>query len=127
MSPDARLTPGKAAETDVRVVCSEGYAPAHRHVTEKTKRIVFERYGIPPSGRYEVDHLISLQLGGSNDVENLWPQSYYTMPYNAYLKDGLENHLRWMVCGGKMPLEEAQRIISGDWISAYEKYVKKAP
>jgi hypothetical protein len=39
-----------------------------------------------------VDHLIPLELGGSNDIANLWPQSYVTV-WNAHMKDRLENRL----------------------------------
>jgi 5-methylcytosine-specific restriction endonuclease McrA len=30
-----------------------------------------------PPGAYEIDHLISISLGGSNDIKNLWPQTEY--------------------------------------------------
>ena len=33
-------------------------------------------------------YLISLQLGGSNSIRNLWPQSFVTQPLNAYVKCG---------------------------------------
>jgi hypothetical protein len=38
-----------------------------------------------------VDHLVSLEIGGANTVQNLWPQSYDTTPWNAHVKDKLEN------------------------------------
>ena len=76
------------------------------------------------SGKYEVDHLISLELGGSNDVGNLWPESYVSVPYNARDKDKLENTLHRLVCTGRMPLETAQELIRTDWIKAYRMYVK---
>jgi hypothetical protein len=52
-----------------------------RHVTAATKRQVFAEYGVDPkSDKFEVDHLISLELGGSNAIGNLWPQSYTSSP-----------------------------------------------
>ena len=38
----------------------------------------------------EIDHLISSELGGADDVQNLWPEAYGTSPWNAHLKDKLE-------------------------------------
>ena len=73
--------------------------------------------------QYEVDHLISLELGGANDIKNLWPQSYVSTPYNARMKDALENKLHAMVCANQITLVEAQKEISTDWIAAYKKYV----
>ena len=40
-------------------------------------------YGIRGShhgSAYEVDHLISLELGGSNEVANLWPEAATPKP-----------------------------------------------
>jgi hypothetical protein len=70
-----------------------------------------------------VDHLISLELVGADVAANLWPQSYDTQPWNAHLKDKLEDWLHALVCAGRLPLEQAQREIAVDWIAAYEKYV----
>jgi hypothetical protein len=121
--PDAKLTPGAVLTTEMSDVCTPGWATAHRDVSEKTKREVFARYGLPQSGAFEVDHLISLQLGGSNDVANLWPQSYGTTPYNAHVKDALEQRLHALVCRKEITLKLAQQAIASDWIAAYRLYV----
>ena len=39
----------------------------------------------------EIDHLISLELGGANDEKNLWPELYQGEILNAYVKGQLEN------------------------------------
>lgn len=124
MLPDHSLTPGDIATTDIIKICKPGYASSVRHVSESTKRKVFESYGLEQSGKFEVDHLISLQLGGSNAPSNLWPQSYYTTPYNAHDKDRLESALHGLVCKGKMSIQDAQKLIRGNWIDAYKLYVK---
>lgn len=86
----------------------------------------YRLYGIVPDGkRYEVDHLISLQLGGSNELANLWPQANYTKPYNAHMKDALENRLHALVCKGAIDLKTAQDAISTDWIASYDRYFPK--
>jgi hypothetical protein len=70
-----------------------------------------------------VDHLISLELGGSNSIRNLWPESFSTQPWNARVKDRLENRLHREVCSGRMSLHDAQRAIATNWIDAYNTYV----
>jgi hypothetical protein len=67
-----------------------------------------------------MDHLISRELGGADNVRNLWPQPY-TGPWNARDKDRLENRLHREVCHEGLPLAEAQRMIATDWISAYRR------
>ena len=46
------------------------------------KRQVNTAYGIRhhAAGAYKVNHLISLELGGSNAIKNLWLQSYQMNP-----------------------------------------------
>ncbi|MFM9735729.1 HNH endonuclease, partial [Streptomyces niveiscabiei] len=73
-------------------------------------------------GDYEVDHIISLELGGSNDIKNLWPQPYHGL-WNAHMKDKLENKLNEMVKTNQIELADAQKAISTDWVGAYLKYV----
>jgi len=102
-----------------------GYSKKVRDVPESVKRQVYASYGITSHQphEYEVDHLISLELGGSNSIKNLWPQSYKTQPYNATVKDKLENKLHALVCSGAIDLQTAQRAIATNWIEAYRKYV----
>ena len=68
-----------------------------------------------------MDHLISLELGGSNRLNNLWPEPY-DITWNAHVKDRLENRLHELVCTGQLDLMTAQRAIATDWISAYKRY-----
>ena len=68
-----------------------------------------------------MDYLINPQLGGVDDVRNLWPQPY-SSEWNARAKDELERHLHQMVCDHKIELADAQREIAENWIDAYKKY-----
>jgi hypothetical protein len=129
LRPDPAVTPGAVnPAASVVVVCVPGYTsqPGVRHVSPAMKRRAFAAYGLDPRGPgapFEVDHLISLELGGANDPANLWPQSYVTKGLNAHLKDALENRLHALVCAGKLPLPIAQHEIATDWPSAYIRYV----
>ena len=127
--PDPQLTPGAVLTTDTAAICQPGYSKSVRHVTPETRRRVYAEYGIKrhPRGVYEVDHLISLELGGSNSIRNLWPESFRTQPWNARVKDQLENFLHAEVCAGRIPIEQAQREIAQDWIAAYQKYLGEPP
>jgi hypothetical protein len=125
--PDLTLTPGAVFEVTAAEVCQRGYARSVRHVDGKTKAMVYLEYGIRrhERGAYEIDHLISIELGGSNDIRNLWPESFDTQPWNAHVKDKLEDRLHKLVCGGILSLGEAQAAIASDWIAAYRKYVEE--
>lgn len=125
--PDPKLTPGAVMPgVTMQDIETHGYTAKVRNVPERIKKAVFiEYFGVVPpvTGDYEIDHLISLELGGSNDIENLWPQSYKTQPWNAHRKDVLENKLHKLIVEGTISLKEAQDAISKDWIAAYKKYV----
>jgi hypothetical protein len=75
-------------------------------------------------GAYEIDHLIEIALGGSNDIKNLWPQSLdETKPWNAKVKDRLERRLHQLVCIDRaLSLHDAQEAIASDGVAAYRKY-----
>jgi hypothetical protein len=121
--PDPKMTPGAVLTNDTATVCEKGYAKTVRHTSGKLKAEIYREYGIDKSRPIEVDHLISLELGGADVVANLWPRSYDTSPWNAHVKDKLEDRLHTLVCAGKLPLAQAQHDIATDWIAAYEKYV----
>ena len=121
--PDPTKTPGDTLAVTSSDICQPGYAHAVRNVPSDVKRQVYESYGIlhHTRGQFEVDHLISLELGGSNSVKNLWPESYRTQPWNARVKDQLEDRLHDDVCSQQMDLAAAQQAISGNWIDAYKR------
>jgi hypothetical protein len=121
--PNPSLTPGDTLDVTAADICVSGYSSKVRDVPDSVKNQAYQEYGILTHAprAYEVDHLISLELGGSNSIKNLWPESY-TGPWNAHIKDKLENHLHSLVCNGTLDLKTAQMEISTDWIAAYIKY-----
>lgn len=122
--PNPALTPGDVLPVTAEQVCVPGYARSVRHVSGRTKHQVYLEYGMERAGVHaEVDQLIPLELGGSNDVKNLWPESFDTQLWNASVKDQLENRLHEMVCDGSIALEDAQHEIAGNWIDSYGRRI----
>ncbi len=125
--PDPKLTPGGIDPyITVEVMKAPGWTTRKiRHVSEEEKKLIFKIYGINPGdyprGSFEIDHLISLELGGDNSITNLWPEAYFGK-INAHTKDRLENRLHKLVIGNKITLRQAQMEISTNWIEAYNKY-----
>jgi hypothetical protein len=130
--PDRRCTPGAS---DPRVtpanidgtICRRGYSKGVRPRTSVTRPIKRERiaaYGLPSDPRlYELDHLVSLELGGATaNPANLWPEPYASRG-GARIKDRLENRLHSLVCRHEVRLREAQRAIAADWVRAYHRYI----
>ncbi len=116
--PDPACSPGAVLTTDIPTVCTVGYTKTVRDVSVATKEEVFAEYGISYStehSNYEVDHIISLEIGGSNDISNLYPESYL-IPDGARVKDVFENYLHRQVCSGAMTIQEAQKEISTNWL-----------
>jgi hypothetical protein len=105
-------------------VCRSAAASAAPVVPVSLERKVFEEYGVTPPrpDAYEVDYLITPELGGATDIRNLWPEPYRDTVWNAHVKDQLEDRLHEMVCHGEVDLATAQHDISTDWIAAYRKY-----
>ena len=122
--PNAQLTPGDTLDVTKDDICVSGYAGKVRDVPQSEKDQAYAEYGITSHApaAYEVDHLISLELGGSNSLKNLWPESY-SGDWNAHIKDKLENELHKLVCNGSLDLQTAQHEIATNWIAAYQKYL----
>jgi hypothetical protein len=119
--PDRTCTPGATfPHATVHQVCTRGYAGRVRNVPESEKRAVYARYGIATHspGQYEVDHLVSLELGGSNAIANLWPEAALPHP-GFHEKDKVENYLHARVCDGQMTLRHAQRLIATNWLRVW--------
>lgn len=127
--PDPAKTPGAILDVTAADICVPGYSKRVRNVPIEVKRQAYANYGIRTHepGKYEVDHLVGLQLGGSNSIKNLWPQSFRTQPWNAFVKDTLEVELHRRVCAGTIDLRRAQQVIARDWVSGYRTYVHPYP
>ncbi|MGN6379321.1 MAG: hypothetical protein ACTHNU_10255 [Gaiellales bacterium] len=125
--PNRSLTPGIALPVSVAQICRPGYASSVRDVPDSEKDAVYAEYGVAHVPyAHEVDHLISLELGGSNAIANLWPEPYAGR-WGADTKDQLENRLHDLVCTGSIRLAYAQHIEAANWVAAYRRYVSRQP
>jgi hypothetical protein len=120
--PDRRCTPGAIyRRVTRRQVCVSGYAKRARDVPQSRKDAVYAAYGITHRFDFEegeLDHLVSLELGGSNSRANLFPEAAFPAP-GSHQKDRLENRLHSEVCSGRIALRRAQRLIARNWVAAY--------
>ena len=122
--PNATLTPGDVLSTNINQICVSGYAKRTRNVSTATKNEVYAEYGITSRApeQYEIDHLIPLGIGGSNDIKNLWPQPTDPRP-GRLEKDALEDELHKRICDRSLDVRTAQHDVAADWAAAYRKYV----
>jgi hypothetical protein len=123
--PNLKVTPGKSRAISTKTLCSTKWGKDERHVTAKMKRDVCEAYNAKncPSRSWEIDHLISRELGGADVESNLWPQ-----PLPEYhKKDRLENALHKQVCAGTITLKAAQQCLVKDWRVCYRKTFGESP
>ena len=122
--PRPDLTPGAVRRVSVEEVCGRSESESPPAVAASVARQVFADYGADfrRAEEYELDFLITPELGGTADARNLWPQPYGATRWNAYVKDELEQLFQRLVCDGTMDITTAQREIATDWIAAYRRY-----
>jgi hypothetical protein len=128
--PDINITPGSIISTDIETICVSGYSSSVRNVSGKLKKAVYDSYNVLKSDRggstSKMDHLIPLMIGGSNNINNLWPHYFNTdSGYGVLKKNDLENTLHRLVCKGKIDIKYSQLCISANWINCYNKHVNK--
>jgi len=109
--PNPKLTPGRVAKRD----------KDRGGVTLKMEQKVFARYRLPWTRRneFKIDHLIPVELGGADTINNLWPQSLRTKPYGADRKELLTEVLLTRIRASQITVAQAQEQISRDWIDTF--------
>jgi hypothetical protein len=128
--PDPACTPGAFNPSVTLLVLKNPNFRTHCVrdciTTEARKSATYQLYGVPhPSNNTdqnqtcELDHLVPLELGGADSLDNIWPQCG---PNNVPLeqryfkqKDMVENYLADQARNGKMGLAKAQSAIAHDW------------
>ena len=138
--PDPACTPGAINPTvTLKVLQSGGFKTGcerNQASTMKAKNATYDEYKIthPEDNKgqnqtCELDHLVSLELGGVDTVDNIWPQcgpNDVVLAQRYFkIKDSVENYLAVQVRKGELDLAEAQHGIAQDWtqyISAAKAY-----
>jgi hypothetical protein len=129
--PDRRCSPGAYySRLTKAVICAASFRTGTiRNVPDGEKHTVETEYGMAARayGRtIEIDHIVSLELGGSNDIANLFPEPGSGIA-NYHLKDKLENRLHAMVCAGQLTLTSARNGIASNWKTLYTRVFGQAP
>ena len=113
--PELTQTPGKLCETDAVRRYPEKIAYCERNVSSDTKKAIIQiydqKFGFQISkmnrGEFKIDHFIPLSIGGSNSIENLWPQ--YRKVYEV--TDPIEQELSNKIAAGRIKQADAVRLI----------------
>jgi hypothetical protein len=119
--PNASLAPGDVLTSNLSIICHSGYSATVRDVPQSLRLEVFARDGVAypqPTGSTELDHIIPLCLGGSNDKKNLFVEFAEPRP-GFHEKDKLEDYLCHHVCSGEINIDYAQQRIAQNWYSYY--------
>jgi hypothetical protein len=122
--PDRSCTPGSidpaVSQGDVHsTICRARWTETVRPPVSQTGpakyQIAYPAYHLAGGAVSELDHLVPLELGGSNDITNLWPE---VGKVSNNPKDKVENALNHAVCDGKVSLAAAQLAIASNWLTA---------
>ncbi|MBI3300378.1 MAG: hypothetical protein HYZ75_19605 [Elusimicrobia bacterium] len=99
-APNPTLTPGILCTASDKDYTERRYpeqiAYCRRNLSTDEKKVVSRRYGVPWDQHhlYQFDHLLSLCLGGSNDLRNIWPMPYADARAKAKLEFQLCERLK---------------------------------
>jgi hypothetical protein len=140
--PDSNCTPGAINPTlTIEVLRDRRFTTnctRDAATPEQEKETTYDWYNLPhPSQNSgenqicELDHLISLELGGADTLDNIWPQcgpSEVSLPQRFFkLKDIVEDFLAMQVRAGRMNLPDAQRGLATDWTQFLEEAKRACP
>ena len=113
--PIASMTPGSLCENSPIRRYPEGIIYCERNVDTQLKREIIKMYdekfgfSIRQMNRmdFKIDHFIPLSIGGSNEIENLWPQHKSVFEQT----DDLEFLLSQKISAGHIKQADAVRVI----------------
>jgi hypothetical protein len=137
--PDPACTPGALNPTigeevlrnrDFATECIRDMA-----TSEEEKKTVFTWYGIREDPTCELDHLVSLELGGADTLDNIWPQcgpaGAAGLARDFKQKDSVELFLGEQVklgaSNGGISQQDAKLRITRDWAALIDEAKKPRP
>jgi len=135
--PSHHLTPGMfnpavTQATIHKTICVSGWTatvrpPASYTTALKIRQLATYGFGDRRLADYEEDHLVSLELGGSpTSAKNLWPEPHHIriggLDLGSSAKDAFENHLRSLVCAGRLTLARARTEIAWNWVAYWKAW-----
>jgi hypothetical protein len=116
-APKPALTPG-AVNTKITVatLCSRAGTVKARPISDGTKRRVFAAYHVArrARGASTIDHLVPVELGGTNALDNLWPIT----KSEARAKRFVVVKVVARMCAGDVDLATAQAAFVTGWRTA---------
>ena len=102
--PDRRCSPGAYLAASRRASSARRRSARARSATSESERSTPSSSSTAGPRLYgstlEIDHIVSLELGGSNDIAKLFPERADADP-GYRVKDRLENRLHALVCAGR--------------------------
>jgi hypothetical protein len=115
--------------TVTSTICQPRYVNQIKsQISKKTSTEVFAEYAIATKMRsdYAIDHLVPLDLGGTNALTNLWP-----IPLKGtatpQLKAVVDAAVHKSMCAGFISLATAQGLFNASWPSVDTNLVTPAP
>ncbi|MEA2919778.1 MAG: hypothetical protein QOJ15_11859 [Bradyrhizobium sp.] len=140
--PDPKCTPGAVNPTltvtvlsdpDFKTGCvrDQATSPEKKKETYTSYKVIEPKDNSGKNQTCELDHFISLELGGADTLDNIWPQCG---PKNVQLgqrnfkqKDMVEDYLAFLVKNDRMALADAQKGIAADWTQFLAKARQVCP
>lgn len=115
--PDKECTPGALFPDILRGdLCKRGYASTVKAVSKKIKTATYTAYGITEEQKknYTLDRFVPINLGGTNDQSNIWPQ----LTGDSANKNKVESFLFEEMCSGRITVPQSQELASHKWQEA---------
>jgi hypothetical protein len=121
-APKFTTKPYRGSPPSKKVMAAYNQAyPGYEKAVLNDKELPGRTVNKKTEGRKEIDHVISLEMGGADDILNLWPQPFQSVTAGAHDKDRIENMTKEELCEiyernpeeGEEFLALMQRAISG--------------
>ncbi len=80
------------------------------------KKTMYKSYGLKQNASCELDHLVPLEMGGADSLDNIWPQCGQAPNGKNYkdIKDQVESYLAIQIIQG-MDIDSARKGVASDW------------